>query len=579
MQRFLIEQNDDIRELIEGFNRLIDALLKSEERLHTILETVEAYIYVKDRHGRYQFVNRKVRELFGNDLDDIIGCDDSSFFDTATVEQLRKHDRQVLELGMTLKVEETNVSLKNGKLSTYFSVKLPLRDASGEIYALCGISTDITERKIAEEAVARSEKAYRMLFDSNPDAIFIFDEHAVFGCNNAASDLFGCQFQAELCVQNPMDLSPSEQPCGALSQTLISTHMECAVVHGSHHFEWLYRRIDNNQTFIADVLLNSMMTNGKAIWQATCRDITQRKMIEEQLRMAATVFSHAYEGIALTDSNGVIIDANASFSRITGYTRNEVIGHDFKMFCSDKHCDDFYADIWRHLKGNHYWQGEIWSSRKLGEAYATLLTISVVRDDYGFIQHYVALFSDVTERKSLEEKIYQLAFYDPLTNLPNRRLLEDRLNVAVAFSKRSGEYCALMFLDLDNFKPLNDLHGHATGDLLLIEVAKRLQHSVRDTDTVARFGGDEFVVLLGALCFDYTTAQQQAEQVANKILELLMSPYQLIINRERSVVHQCSASIGVALFSGDCQIEDILKRGDAAMYQAKQAGRNTVRCY
>ncbi len=310
-------------------------------------------------------------------------------------------------------------------------------------------------------------------------------------------------------------------------------------------------------------------------------NITARKLAEEKLSLAASVFTHAYEGIMLTTAMGEIVDVNEAFSRITGYPRDEVIGQNPRLLKSGHHDQAFYAELWRHLAEEGHWHGELWNRNKNGEAYAAQLNISAVRDERNQVLQYVALFSDVTERKHLEEQVHQLAFFDPLTSLPNRRLFKDRLNQSIAANKRSGLYGALMFLDLDNFKPLNDTHGHEVGDLLLIEAATRLKHCVRDVDTVARFGGDEFVVLICDISAGKSDSTARAEIVAKKIRSALSEPYALSIKREGtasiSIEHRCTASIGVAVFIGnEASQDDILKWADEAMYVAKNSGRNSV---
>lgn len=313
-------------------------------------------------------------------------------------------------------------------------------------------------------------------------------------------------------------------------------------------------------------------------------DITERKRSEEQLRLAASVFIHAREGIMITDANGLIIDVNQAFSSITGYSRDDVLGQNPRILRSNRHDQSFYASLWRDLHANDFWSGEIWNNRKSGDAYPEHLTISVVRDDRGTPCQFVALFSDISERKALEEKALKLAFYDSLTDLPNRRLFHDRLAQAIVASKRSGCYCALMFLDLDNFKQLNDLRGHAAGDLLLIEVARRLSACVREVDTVVRFGGDEFVVLLSQLDTDSGVSTEQARAVAEKVRASLAETYHLGVVQAgqgtMAIEHHCSASIGVVAFDSQNAVQsDILKWADSAMYQAKEAGRNTIRFY
>ncbi len=283
----------------------------------------------------------------------------------------------------------------------------------------------------------------------------------------------------------------------------------------------------------------------------------------------------------ITGANADIMDVNEAFTRITGYSRDEVLGKNPHILSSGRHDAAYFATMWRSLSEQGYWSDEIWNRRKSGEVFAERLTISAVTDATGSVQHYVALFSDITAHKAMEDQVHQMAYFDALTGLPNRRLLDDRLSQAMAASKRSGLYGALMFLDLDNFKPINDTHGHGVGDLLLIEVARRLTDCVREADSVARLGGDEFVVMLSELGADGAESTAQAHAVAEKIRESLAAPYSLTLlqagGQSTTVEHRCSASIGVVMFGHQQASQaDILKRADEAMYQAKAAGRNVV---
>jgi diguanylate cyclase (GGDEF)-like protein/PAS domain S-box-containing protein len=299
---------------------------------------------------------------------------------------------------------------------------------------------------------------------------------------------------------------------------------------------------------------------------------------------AARVFTNSREGILICTPDGCIIDVNDAFTRITGYTRVEVLGQNPRILSSGRQSKEFYADLWRNLIEHGFWSGEMWIRNKYGAIFAEMLTISAVPDSQGVVQQFVAQFSDITERKVIEDEVRGMAFYDPLTMLPNRRMLSDRLVQAMAASKRSGLCGALMFLDLDNFKPLNDTHGHELGDLLLIEVANRLKSCLREVDTVARFGGDEFVVLLSELHVDKTQSTEQARGVAEKIRVSVAAPYFLApvqpVRDAKDIEHHCSTSIGVVVFLGhDVSQNDLMKCADAAMYQAKDEGRNAIRLY
>lgn len=300
---------------------------------------------------------------------------------------------------------------------------------------------------------------------------------------------------------------------------------------------------------------------------AVKEDITQQKEAEEQLRMVETVFRTSNEAIMITDQNGLIKTTNPAFTRITGYTPEEVQGRGPNILNSGRHDKHFYQSMWQELNQKGAWSGEIWNRRKDGTIYPEWLSVSVVYDHEGDISEYVAVFTDITKRKNDEAKIIHQAYYDELTQLPNRTLLSDRLNLAIATADRDKQIIALLFIDLDRFKYVNDSMGHEYGDDLLRQVAQRFNNCVRDTDTVARFGGDEFVVLLHNI-----KSEADAAHVAGKLVDRLSQPF-LLAGREIII----GASIGIAMHPGDADTAEMLIRNaDLAMYKAKQSGRNQV---
>lgn len=309
----------------------------------------------------------------------------------------------------------------------------------------------------------------------------------------------------------------------------------------------------------------------------------ERSRTAETLRLHDAALNVVASAISISDRQARIVWANQAFSKLTGYSLDEAAGRTYgELLKSGHQSDEFYHDLWQTILAGRIWHGELTNRRKDGSLYHDETTITPVRGLDGEITHFVSLKQDVTARKVTEEQLKNLAFYDPLTQLPNRRLLLDRLGLALAASKRSSRYGALMFLDLDNFKPLNDQHGHDVGDLLLREVALRIAHCVREEDTVARFGGDEFVVMLKELDANRLLSATQAYGVAEKIRAALSEPYRLELlqaeNGETAIEHRCTTSIGIVLFiNNDAPKEDLLKWADVAMYQAKAAGRNTIR--
>lgn len=319
--------------------------------------------------------------------------------------------------------------------------------------------------------------------------------------------------------------------------------------------------------------LGKGVKNGAVI---THTDITKRKQAEEKLRLAARVFSDAHEGITITNAQGIIIEVNEAFTRITGYTREEALGENPRFLQSGRQDKAFYAAMWRSLTEQGHWSGELWNQHKNGEVIAEQISINSMRDADGSTLQYVAHFTDISERIKALAQIDTLAFYDPLTQLPNRRLLLDRLDQALQVSTRHVRNNALLFVDLDNFKTLNDTLGHFQGDLLLVQVAQRLKACLRDSDTLARLGSDEFVVMLEDLSEDLIEAATQAETAGDKILATFTADFSL----DQGAYHG-TPSIGITLFGGQTleSSEQPLKRAELAMFQAKAAGRNMLRFF
>ena len=306
--------------------------------------------------------------------------------------------------------------------------------------------------------------------------------------------------------------------------------------------------------------------DGSVLWHGFVTDITENKRAEEKLQLAASVFTHAREGITITSLNGTIIDVNDSFCRITGYTRKEVMGCNPRVLKSGRQGKEFYAAMWRDLIEKGYWFGEIWNRRKNGEVYAEMLTISAVRDAQGNAHYYVAHFSDITEYKEKEKHLEHIAHYDALTNLPNRILLADRLRQGMAQAQRRGQLLAVAYLDLDGFKAVNDRHGHAIGDQLLIAVATRMLQTQREGDTLARIGGDEFVSVLLDL--------NDVSACEPMLIRLLNAASQSV--KVDNLVLHVSASIGVTFYpqADDMDADQLLRQADQAMYHAKLLGKN-----
>jgi diguanylate cyclase (GGDEF)-like protein/PAS domain S-box-containing protein len=288
------------------------------------------------------------------------------------------------------------------------------------------------------------------------------------------------------------------------------------------------------------------------------------------MRITASVFDNTQEAIMITDVNNAIVNVNSAFTRITGYSREEVIGKNPKLLGSSQHGEEYFVRMWASLQKTKNWRGEIWNQRKSGEVYAGMLSISSICNVGGEVQRYVAVFSDISYLKKHEAELKRIAHYDALTSIPNRALLADRMKHSIAQTSREQNMMAVCYLDLDGFKPINDTMGHDAGDQILIEVAKRLGDTIRGGDTVARLGGDEFVILLLGL--------EKGEECVTTLERLLAAISQPITVKKK--LHTISASIGVSIYPLDNEDPDtLLRHADQAMYVAKQSGKNRFYIY
>jgi len=415
-----------------------------------------------------------------------------------------------------------------------------------------------------------SELLSRRILDMSMDGVITVNQQGeVIYWNPKAEQIFGYTARyAQHKVLIDLVVEPREHPA-------IKKRLKQFLRNGERglkrdRFEMMAVSANGQRTPI-EIAVIAIKRYGEYIFTGFVRDLTERNKNIEDLRVSAITFN-SQEGIIITDGDIKIIRVNKAFTDITGYPDKEVVGADLYLLQSAQHGEDFYSEMWREVKKNDGWEGEVWVQHKNDEALPLHLTITAIRAPKGAVSNYVLTFSDITSTKKDANEIYNLAFFDPLTGLPNRRLLMDRLSQAVASSSRSGEKAALLFIDLDNFKDLNDTLGHDYGDVLLTQTAERLKHNLRIEDTVARIGGDEFVVILQSLGEDSFDAAAQTEIVATKILSSLNQPY-FVRN------HECfsSASIGATLFHDhQAQIDELLKQADIAMYQAKKSGRNML---
>lgn len=463
-------------------------------------------------------------------------------------------DTDVLRLLHELEVHQIELEMQNEALH------LEVQHSLSEIRA----------RERTEQDLRQSEQRFRDIAQVSADWIWEVDAHGRYIYVSESVQTMLGYTPSELIGKTPFDLmAPNEAQRAATAFRGIAAtkrpfaNLENIVLskNGAEHVTL------TNGTPIFDAQDNPLGYRG------VDRDITDIKRSEAELRIAAIAFD-AQNAIAVTDANGNILRVNNGFTRITGYSAAEVIGQTMSMLKSGRHNALFYRRLWDSLKEKGAWQGEIWNKRKNGLIYPEMLMIKAISTPAHGVTHYVSSFSDITEDKEAEAEIHRLAYYDALTHLPNRRLLQDRLGQAVAAKARSGLTGALLFIDLDNFKALNDTRGHDVGDQLLVGVAQRLRAAVRAGDTVARQGGDEFVVLLQDLSDELDEAASLAKHLGEKLRDAFELPFDL-----NGYEYHCKVSIGVSLFDKTTTVEEIFKHADLALYQAKNAGRNTLRFF
>jgi diguanylate cyclase (GGDEF)-like protein/PAS domain S-box-containing protein len=668
--------------------------------LDDVVQSSSDAIFAKDLQGRYLVFNAETARIIGKTAEEAIGRDDSHIFPEHAA-LIRANDQRVIQERQTITYEETLHTVDG--MRTFLAKKGPLRSADGEVIGLFGISRDITERKSAEAVLHQREGHFRQFFEKNSSTMLLIEPETgrIKEANEQAVAFYG--------YPRPVLLNMSIQDINTMSPDLVAKERERALREERNYFQFTHR-LANGELREVEVYSSPIANEEHVQLWSIIHDVTERKRSEEMLRKLFTAVEQSPTAIMITNLEPVIEYVNPCFTAVTGYSQSEALGKNPHFLQSGLTSQELYAELWSTLANGDSWNGVLSNRRKSGETYWVESHVAPVKNDAGQITHYLAIQTDITERRQTElllaeseirlrtlvqtipdliwlkntagvyllcnsrfeeffgakeseivgktdfdfvdhalaesfrindqaaiakggpngneewvsfasdghrellettksplrnaqnevvgvlgighditernaatTKIAHLAFYDSLTDLPNRRLMLDRLGQALVSASRRGRNGALMLIDLDNFKLLNDTLGHATGDELLQQVAVRLRSGMREGDTVARMGGDEFVVLLEELDAS-DLAAIQAEHVASKILLSLAEPYTLNLSEgartDSNRIHQCTSSIGIALFRDQSvSAQELMKRADTAMYQAKAAGRNTLRFF
>jgi diguanylate cyclase (GGDEF)-like protein/PAS domain S-box-containing protein len=547
---------------ISEAKRTEEALRLSEQKFASVFQQCpDILVIARLSDGCLLEVNNAFEEQIGLSAEEVIG-------QTAT----RLNIWGINGVGPSLLQRLQGGSIRN--------LEMPFRRHNGQLFtglisaepfdldttpAIVVVVRDITQLKETQQQLQTSEEKFAKAFHASPDGLLLTRQRdgLLIEANEGFSRITG--FNNAMSVDRStldlgiwVNLNERKQMLDLLQRDGFVRDFSCHI-----------RRSDG-QIRLCELSSRPLPIGDEDCMLTIARDITERQLMQETLQQAATVFESTAEGVLITDTRQHISAVNRAFSEITGYSENEALGHTPRLLASGLHDSAFYAAMWHQLTLEGHWQGEISNRRKNGEIYPSWLTINAVRNKDRFITHFVAVFADISSLKHAQARLDYQAHHDPLTGLPNRTLFESRLLTALNNQQENGGQGAVLFLDLDRFKHINDSLGHPVGDLLLKGIAVRLKEQLRDIDTVARLGGDEFIILLPGL-----QQASDADHIATKLLNCFNAPFQ-------AGEHEffISASIGSSLYPKDgCDVATLVKNADAAMYRSKAKGRNRVERY
>ncbi len=572
-QPALLAVSRDVTELME-LQRQLELRTRYQQ---ATMDNFPFLVWLKDPQGRFLAVNQPFAQACGRpDPQSVIGLTVHDVWPADLAQAYEADDRAALASGQSRQTEKL---IETQGLRHWSEIYRSPVFMNGHVLGTVGCARDITQRKQAEiereEAeVERNEVLARLqsIAEQLPGVIYQYHRRADGTthfpyASGAMWEIFGvtpesaqCDSSLVLAAIHPDDRARVVQTLQTSLQTLTLWKQDYRVLRAEHTSapplveRWVQAQASPQR-----------LPDGSTLWHGYTHDVTEERRANERMRLGASVLAHSYDGIMVTDAHNTIIEVNPAFSRITGYEPSEVLGRTPSVLSSGQHGPEFYAALWASLERQGHWNGEIWNRRKNGEVYPETLSIAAMTNEVGLLTHYIGVFSDITRLKNHEAQLAHIAHYDELTGLPNRRLLSDRMRVALARARRDEQPLAICMLDLDGFKAINDSHGHAAGDDLLEEVGRRLQRTVREDDTVARLGGDEFVLLLSDL-----QHPEESHNTLERVLQAIAQPIAL-----SGVTVQVSVSMGMTRYPhDDADADTLLRHADQAMYAAKQAGKN-----
>ncbi|PMQ15771.1 EAL domain-containing protein [Janthinobacterium sp. AD80] len=555
-----------LEQMRAAIRQLFEDVGQREERFRTIVTQVPGAVFRYRPDGPIDFVSDAIEEIAGYSARQFMRGSTHAWVDLICPEDRRAHRRAVKQAVLEVQPYALEYRIIDS-FGTERWVAENGQPQAGEqgVTWVDGIIADISQRKHHEMRIEALLTEQSAILDNVMFGVMFVRHRRIISVNRRCEDLFGYD-PGQMMGKSTAIVFTSSYDFEEAGER----QYPALAAGGDFSEERQYQRRDGSLfwALVSGCALDPQRPNEGSIW--VYADITARKEAEEKLRLSATVLEHIADGVMVVDAHGIIVTVNPAFTQITGYTEAEAVGRHSSLTRSARHDAGFYQAMWDELKASGFWRGEIWHQRKNGELYLEWLTISAVRDMHATTTHYVGVFSDITLIKESQEKLDHMAHHDPLTALPNRLLFHDRLQHALLRAARDDEQLAVLFIDLDRFKNVNDTLGHHVGDELLQKVAGQLTARLREGDTLARLGGDEFIVLLERIDGEYG-----ATQVAEKLVTMFEQPF-TVAGHELFV----TCSVGISLYPDDAlDLNMLIRNADVAMYQAKARGRNGYRFY